>query len=130
MTPEPIWILEDVVYAIHERQIALHGGAAGVRDVGRVEAAVARPRMIADYDEKDLEALAAAYAHGIAQGHPFVDGNKRTAFVVAMLFLELNGRRVEAGDAEKVEKTVALAAGELSEAEYAAWLRARSEAAR
>jgi len=114
-----------VAEAAHLEQIAEHGGGEGVRDVGLLESAMARPRNLADYGEPDAAALAAAYAYGIARNHPFVDGNKRTATVVSETFLALNGYRITASDAEVVVAFVDLAAGELSEAELADWFRER-----
>lgn len=118
-----VWVSADVARAAHSEQLAEHGGAAGVRDDGLLESAVARPRQLAGYGDPDVAALAAAYAWGIARNHPFVDGNKRTAAVVSETFVMLNGRRVMATDAELVVAMVAVAAGELSEAELADWFR-------
>lgn len=113
-----------VIHMVHEEQLAEHGGAAGVRDAGMLESALGRPLNQAHYGEPDVADLAAAYAYGIARNHPFIDGNKRTAFVACELFLALNGQDLIAHDVECVQTMLALAAGELSEAEYAAWLRA------
>ena len=109
--------------AAHAEQLAEHGGGEGVRDMGLLESAMARPQNLAAYGEPDATGLAAAYAYGIARNHPFVDGNKRTAAVVAETFLTLNGYRLEASDAELVVAFLALAAGELSEEEMADWFR-------
>lgn len=123
------WVLDAVALAAHAEQLAEHGGADGVRDEGGLASAMARPRNLAGYadpnfdDGPDAAALAAAYAFGIARNHPFVDGNKRTAAVVAETFLALNGHRLKASDAELVVTFVALAAGELTEDELAHWLR-------
>jgi len=125
MSGKWFWISTDVAEAAHLEQIAEHGGGEGVRDVGLLESAMARPRNLADYGEPDAAALAAAYAYGIARNHPFVDGNKRTATVVSETFLALNGYRITASDAEVVVAFVDLAAGELSEAELADWFRER-----
>lgn len=111
--------------AAHAEQLVEHGGGAGVRDAGALESAMMRPRNLADYDNPDAAALAAAYAFGIARNHPFVDGNKRTAAVISETFLMLNGFRLTASDAELVVAFVALAAGELGEVELADWLRER-----
>lgn len=111
--------------AAHGEQLAEHGGAEGVRDAGTLDSAMTRPRNLANYGEPDAAALAAAYAFGIARNHPFADGNKRTAAVVAEAFLVFNGYRLDASDAELVVAFVALAAGELSEDELADWLRER-----
>lgn len=121
-----VWIEEAVVRAVHEAQLAEHGGLAGVRDAGRLHSALARPQHLAAYGEPDIAECAAAYGYGIARNHPFFDGNKRTAFVCAELFVELNGMRLIANDADCVRTMLALAAGELAEAELAAWLRAHS----
>lgn len=126
----PVWIAQAVVLAIHDEQIAEHGGAAGARDLGLLESALARPQHLAAYEpEADLAALAAAYAYGIVRNHPFVDGNKRTALVVLELFLELNGHLLMADDADCVATFSALAAGDLSEEALAGWVRGRLTAA-
>lgn len=120
-----------VVLAVHDEQVAEHGGASGVRDLGLLESALARPQHAAAYDpDADAASLAAAYAYGIARNHPFVDGNKRTALVVLELFLELNGCTLETDDADCVATMLALAAGELDERALAAWMRARLGRAR
>jgi len=121
------WVQESVVLAIHEAQLDEHGGRAGLRDEGLLSSALARPKNLLAYGvAPDAALLAAAYAFGIASNHPFVDGNKRTAFVVLELFLDLNGWQLEASDAECVSTMEALAAGNLSEAEMAAWVRERT----
>jgi death-on-curing protein len=117
------WIEESVVWAVHEAQLAEHGGLAGVRDAGLLASALARPVNLASYGDADTAALAAAYAFGIARNHPFIDGNKRTAFVCAELFLALNGLALLAEDAACVSTMLALAGGELPETEFADWLR-------
>ena len=109
--------------AAHAEQIAEHGGGEGVRDAGLLESAMARPQNLAAYGTPDAAELAAAYAYGIARNHPFVDGNKRTAAVVSETFLMLNGHVLTASDAELVVAFLALAAGDLSEEETAAWFR-------
>ena len=109
--------------AAHAEQLAEHGGGEGVRDAGMLESAMARPHNLVAYGAPDLADLAAAYACGIARNHPFVDGNKRTAAVVSETFLMINGNRLAAGDAELVVAFLALAAGDLSEAEIADWFR-------
>jgi death-on-curing protein len=123
MTGSWIWVALDVAMAAHAEQLAEHGGGEGVRDARLLESAMARPQNLAGYGEPDASALAAAYAFGIARNHPFVDGNKRTAAVVSETFLALNGFALTASDAELVVAFVDLAAGELSEAELAAWFR-------
>jgi len=123
-----VWIAENVVLAIHETQLAEHGGLVGVRDENLLASALARPHNLDAYGDKpDVAAIAAAYAFGIARNHPFFDGNKRIAFVVMELFLNLNGRLLEASDAECITTMQALAAGGLSEEDLAAWLRHHSE---
>jgi death on curing protein len=121
---EPEWIEPDVVLAIHEAQLAENGGAVGIRDDGLLESALARPKNLYSYSGKpDLAELAAAYAAGIARNHPFVDGNKRTAWVLCAIFLELNGVAVIADQGEVVQTMVALANGTLSEAQLVDWLK-------
>lgn len=123
-----IWVADSVVYAIHEEQLAEHGGIAGVRDEGLLSSALARPQNSAAYGENpDAAALAAAYAFGIARNHPFLDGNKRTAFVVMELFLNLNGMNLNASDADCISTMLSLAAGDLSEKALAIWLRQHIE---
>ena len=118
------WVDASVALAIHDEQLVEHGGAGGVRDGNAFESAMARPRNLAAYGEPDLAALAAAYAFGLARNHAFVDGNKRTAFVVSLLFLALNGVRLAATDAQAILTFVALAAGDISEEALADWFRA------
>jgi death on curing protein len=123
MAEQWIWVALAVAEAAHLEQLAEHGGGEGVRDAGLLESAMARPQNLALYGDPDAAALAAAYGFGIARNHPFVDGNKRTAAVVAETFLVLNGRSLLASDAELVVAILALAAGELSEDELADWFR-------
>jgi death-on-curing protein len=114
-----------VVEAVHLDQIRAHGGRAGIRDDAALESVLARPRNKLVYGRKvDHAALAAAYAYGLARGHPFTDGNKRVAFLVAVIYLGLNGWDFEASDEDVVRQLVALAAGRLTEAKLAAWFRA------
>ena len=122
-----VWLLEETIIAIHHRQIAEHGGGEGLRDEGLLSSALARPQNLLAYGEPppDLAALAAAYAHGIARDHPFVDGNKRTALIAARTFLLLNGVNLEAGQDEKFLTFQSLAAGSLTEDELADWIRKR-----
>ena|SRR5690349_11112969 len=119
---EPTWLRLEAILAAHDDQLAEHGGGVGVRDQGLLESALARPLNLHAYGEPSLVKLAAAYAFGIARNHPFVDGNKRTALVAAELFLALNGHDLTATDVECVETFLALAAGEISEEELAAWI--------
>ncbi|MEI9987888.1 MAG: type II toxin-antitoxin system death-on-curing family toxin [Aliidongia sp.] len=125
MTGPWVWVAADVVGAIHDRQLAEHGGGEGVRDPGLLASALARPENAVAYATPDAPDLAAAYAFGICRNHPFVDGNKRTAWVVARLFLALNGCSLSFDPAETVVTVEALAAGTLDEAQLAAWFRAR-----
>jgi death on curing protein len=125
MSTKWIWVTVEVALAAHAEQLAEHGGGEGVRDPGALESAMARPRNLTAYGSLDAADLAAAYAFGIARNHPFVDGNKRTAAVVSEAFLLLNGRELQAHDAELVVAFLALAAGELDEDEMADWFRQR-----
>jgi death-on-curing protein len=120
---EWVWIDPTVVLAVHEEQLAEHGGSPGVRDIGLLESALARPMNLAAYGEPVFAELAASYGFGIARNHPFVDGNKRTAFVSVELFLRLNGYQLVADDAACVLTMLAVAAGEMEEADFATWLR-------
>ena len=126
-----VWLEKLVILAVHEEQLAEHGGAAGIRDAGLLDSALSRPINRAAYgDEKnskpDVADLAASYAVAIAKNHPFVDGNKRTAFVAMELFLALNGAALTADDANCVMTTLAVAAGEIDEEALAAWVRVNS----
>jgi death on curing protein len=119
------WVVESVALAIHEAQLAEHGGIAGIGDEGLFSSAMARPQNLAAYgDRPDVADLAAAYAFGLARNHPFLDGNKRTAFVVMELFLNLNGYALEADDAECISTMESVAAGNSSAKSLATWLRA------
>ena len=121
--PEPRFIGADVAVAVHDRQLAEHGGLPGVKDHGLLDSAMARPLNKHAYGESDPCALAAAYAYGIARNHPFADGNKRTAWVIARLFLELNDVKLAFDKADAIRMMLALAAGELEEDRVAAWFR-------
>ena len=124
MTSPRIWIAPKVLLAVHEEQLAEHGGAAGTRDLGLFESALARPQNLALYGSPDVAELAASYGCGMARNHPFIDGNKRTAFVAVELFLLLNGQELMAEDGDCVLTMLAVASGALDEAGFAAWLRA------
>ncbi|GMQ95812.1 MAG: type II toxin-antitoxin system death-on-curing family toxin [Gammaproteobacteria bacterium] len=124
---EPIWIANLEVLAVHDRQLAEHGGAAGVRDIGLLETAIARPQQLHAYGDPDIFDLAAAYTFGIVQNHPFVDGNKRTGFITGILFVELNGRRFTASEPDATQAVLDLAIGEMREGEFAAWLRENTQ---
>ncbi len=112
-----------LVLAIHDEQLAEHGGSTGLRDAGLLDSALARPLNWAGYGVPDVAELAAVYALGIVQNHPFIDGNKRTGFVALELFLRLNGCVFTVGDAEAVVMTLAMAAGELPDDAFTAWVR-------
>jgi death-on-curing protein len=122
---EPVWVRDDVVLAIHHRQLAEHGGGEGIRDPGLLDSALARPKnLLADsMEEPDLAQLAASYAWGLTRNHPFVDGNKRTAYVVCRTFLRLNGRDLDASQEEKYLTFLRLAEGRLTEEDLAGWIR-------
>jgi death on curing protein len=124
---EPRWLKENVVAAIHQRQLAEHGGLDGVRDPGMLSSALARPRNTFAYTQPkpDLATLAAAYAFGIIKNHPFIDGNKRTAYVLCRTFLKLNGQDIDATEVEKYQTVVAVADGSLSEEGFAEWIRSK-----
>ena len=121
-----VWIERSVILAIHEMQLAEHGGGNGIRDVNLLDSALARPLNLAAYGEPDAPALAAAYGYGISRNHAFIDGNKRTGFVAAELFLRLNGYQLAAGDADCVLTMLSVAAGDITEDEFATWLRAHT----
>lgn len=119
-----VWIMDEVVLAVHDEQLAEHGGLSGVRDLGAVQSAIARPRNLASYEQcDDIAQLAAAYAYGIARNHGFADGNKRTALVTADLFLMLNGYELSSSPAENVLTILAVADGSLPEEELVVWVR-------
>lgn len=124
---DPMWVRRDVVLAFHERLLAEHGGAAGIRDEGLFESALGRAENLFAYGKPTLFELAASYAFGLVKNHPFIDGNKRIGFATAALFLLLNGVRLGATEVDAVIRTLSLAAGEMSEADYAAWLKANSK---
>jgi death-on-curing protein len=119
------WVASEVVYAIHDRQISEHGGLLGVRDSGAVESALSRPQNQAAYGEPDAADLAAAYAFGLARNHGFADGNKRTAWVIARLFLADNGHQLAFEKRAAIRTVERLAAGEVSEEQLAQWFRER-----
>jgi death on curing protein len=121
------WIRRDVLISIHKEQISEHGGADGIRDEGLFDSALARPENLVAYGDPDPFELAALYAAGIVKNHPFIDGNKRTGFIAGAIFLELNGYILSASNAEVVEITLSLAAGEVNEEEFAFWLKENSK---
>jgi len=119
------WIDPAVIAAVHDRQLAEHGGSEGVRDAGGIESALARPLNLANYGNPDAADLAAAYAYGIAKNHGFVDGNKRTAWIAARLFLADNGYRLRFEPFDAIRTMEGVAGGTVTEAELAAWFRDR-----
>ena len=127
---EWVWLNRAVIIAIHEVQLAEHGGGTGVRDAGLLDSALGKPQQLNNYCEPppDAAALAASYGYGISRNHPFIDGNKRTGYVAAELFLRLNGWRLTADDASCVVTMLAVAAGDITEEAFAAWLRAHAVA--
>jgi death on curing protein len=122
-----IWVNQRVVLALHDEQIAEHGGSSGLRDEGMLWSALSRPENKAQYEKPDVADLAAAYAYGIAKNHPFVDGNKRTALVVAEVFLQLNGRELIASDEDCLLTILSLAAGDIDEGALSKWFRQRQQ---
>ena len=130
MSAETNWITPGITLALHDRQLAEHGGQTGLRDESLLLSALARPQQLLAYGDPapDLCAMAAAYAYGIAKNHPFLDGNKRTAFVVYRLFLKWNGIELKAEKNERYATMLALAAGELTEEDFADWIRKNTAA--
>jgi death-on-curing protein len=122
-----IWLSRNLVLAIHDEQLAQHGGAAGIRDEGLLESALARPLNRAAYGEPDVVELAAFYALGIARNHLFIDGNKRTAYVALETFLELNGLRFPVSDADAVIMSLRMASCYVTDDDYVDWVRANAE---
>jgi death-on-curing protein len=121
---EPAWVEKEALLLLHSKSLARFGGAEGLRDEGLLDSALVRPRNAFHYDDlRDMAGLAAAYAFGMARNHPFVDGNKRMAFMAAGLFLHLNGWEMQAEPADAIRAVQALAGGEIGEGEFAAWLR-------
>lgn len=121
-----VWLSRQIVLAMHEEQLAAHGGAEGLRDDGLLDSALARPLNHAGYGAPDTAELAALYAIAIARNHPFVDGNKRMAFAAMVLFLSLNGLELEAPEVEATVVALSMAAGDLPDAEFIAWVRAHA----
>jgi death-on-curing protein len=120
-----VWLSREIVLAIHDEQLAEHGGATGLRDAGLLESALARPLNHASYAEPDIAELAALYALGV-RNHPFVDGNKRTGYVALETFLELNGALFPVSDAEAVIAMLQLAASDTTDDEFIAWVRSHA----
>lgn len=121
-----VWLDASILLAVHDEQLVEHGGISGVRETGMFESALAKPQNLAAYGAPDCAELAASYGFGLAKNHPFLDGNKRTAFVAVELFLRLNGYVLEADDASCVLTMLAVAAGELDEAAFADWIRSNA----
>lgn len=121
------WLDKAALLLLHDEGLAEHGGASGIRDEGLFESALARPLNLAAYDNPDFAALAAAYGMGLAKNHPFVDGNKRVAFIAVALFLALNGYRLIASQIDATQTMLAVAAGEVNEAGFATWIRQNSK---
>ena len=119
-----VWLSQQIVLAIHDEQLAEHGGATGLRDAGLLESALARPLNRAGYGDPDSAELAALYALGIVRNHPFVDGNKRTGYVMLETFLELNGALFAASDADAAIAMLKLAAGDTTDEDFTDWVRA------
>jgi death-on-curing protein len=126
MTRHWLWLDATILYAVHDEQLVEHGGISGVRDIGMFESALSRAPNLAAYGEPDFAELAAAYGFGLAKNHPFLDGNKRTAFVAVELFLRLNGYALSADDTSCILTMLALAAGDIDEANFASWIRQNS----
>ena len=125
---EPVWIEECETLALHEHLLALHGGAPGLRDENLLGSALARPRQLYAYGTApDITQMAAAYTAGILANHPFIDGNKRTGFVIGILFLELNGYSFTASEEDTARAVLALAGGDIKEADYVQFLRENSK---
>ena len=125
----PVWVLRDTVLLLHEQSLAEFGGLAGIRDEGMLDSALGKPENLIAYGKPNIFDLAASYGFGLVKNHPFIDGNKRVGFVTAVTFLELNGYKFHASEADAAVRTLALAAGEMSEAAYAEWLKANSRRA-
>ena len=128
LSPDWVWLNAQVMLAVHDEQLAEHGGGSGTRDPNLLESALARPQQLANYEKPDAADLAASYGVGIARNHPFVDGNKRTAFVAVELFLALNSFDLTATDADCVFTMLDVATGTLDEAGFAAWIRQHLQA--
>lgn len=124
---EPVWVVRETVLALQEELLAQFGGSAGIRDEHLLDSALARPQQLFTYGKPTLFDLSASYVFGLAKNHPFVDGNKRIAFTVAVLFLELNGYRFRASEADAAVRTLALAASEMTGTDYSSWLKSNSQ---
>jgi death-on-curing protein len=118
-----VWVERDIMLAVHDEQLEEHGGLSGLRDMGLFESAMERPKNLAAYESPDVSDLAASYGCGLAKNHPFLDGNKRTAYVAMELFLVLNGYQLMSSDADSVLTMLQVAAGDMSEKAFAKWIR-------
>ena len=127
---EPYWLTRSECLLLHDMMLEQYGGCSGIRDEGLLESALARPQQLYHYGKPSMPEMAAAYTAGIVKNHPFLDGNKRTGFMMGAGFLERNGYEFTASEAEVVIRTLALAAGETSAADYATWLEENSKSAR
>jgi len=126
---KPVRVLRETVLTLHEQSLAEFGGAAGIRDEGLLDSALGRPENLFACGKPAIFDLAASHGFGLVKNHPFIDGNKRAGFTVTVVFLELNGYRLQATEADAAVRTLALAAGEMSEQEFAAWLKTNSRKA-
>ena len=124
---EPTWLLRSVIDAVHDMQLAEHGGPSGLRDEGSLDSALARPRNLYAHNQPDLCDLAASYAFGLCRNHPYVDGNKRTAFLAAYIFLKINNLSITANEVDATQAVLALASGQSSETDFAEWLRRNTQ---
>jgi death on curing protein len=127
---EPYWLSREECLALHEMMLFQYGGGEGLRDENMLESALAKPQQLFAYGKPAMSDLAASYVFGVVKNHPFIDGNKRTGFMLGVGFLERNGYEFHANEAEAAVRTLALAAGEMSEKEFAAWLKVNSRRAR
>jgi len=126
---EPIWLRKDVLLAVHDRLLSEHGGSSGIRDEGLLDSALGRPQNLFAYGKPTVFELASAYACGIIRNHPFIDGNKRTGFMAAYLFLARNGYEFTATETDVVLRSLAVAEGKMSDREYSGWLKMNSKIA-
>ncbi|VAW49846.1 Death on curing protein, Doc toxin [hydrothermal vent metagenome] len=123
---QPKWLMQSVIETIHDLQIAEHGGLSGIRDESLLNSALTRPQNLYEYEQADLYELASAYASALVRNHPFVDGNKRTAFLASYVFLNINGIIFTAPEAETTAIVIALASGDIDQVQYATWLKQHS----
>jgi death-on-curing protein len=126
---EPVWVLREVVFLAHNQSLARFGGSAGLRDEGLLDSALGKPVNLFAYGQPTIFELAASYGFGLVKNHPFIDGNMHAGFIFALTFLQINGWRLETSEVDATLRTLALAAGEMTEADYAAWLEANAKKA-